>query len=288
MPIEAWLFAISAAVLFALALNVTQIGLRHLPAALGSMVSIPTAATLFWVTAPLTTDFTGWRNDAAVLFAATGLFYPAAITIMIFEASRLLGPNITAALGNLAPVIAVAAGILWLGETLAMRQLVGIAILIAGIGLMTTNRNQGASTWPLWALALPLAASLLRGLAQPVLKIGFQWWHNPRVATLLCYLSSATVVLIVGALRKRSSGAQFNATGVRWFMLVGLLNGIATWSGIEAVARGPVSIVVPVVASYPIITLVTGAVMLRRVEVSLAQRLGVTLATLGIIALVVG
>lgn len=288
MPLEAWVYALSAAFLFGLSLNLAQIGLRHLPVQLGSMISIPTAATLFWLSAPWTADFAGWRNDAALLFAGVGLFYPAAVTILTFEASRLLGPNVTAAMGNLAPVVAVATGILWLGETLGARQLAGIAVLVAGVTALTTNRNWADGSWPLWALAFPLAASLLRGFGQPLLKVGFGWWNNPRVATLLCYASSATVVIVVGLLRKRASAAQFTKRGVAWFMLVGVGNGVATWLGIEAVARGPVSLVVPVVASYPLFTLAVGSVLLGRVTVSRAQAIGVALAAAGVMIVALG
>ncbi len=288
MSLDAWICAIAAAALFGLSLNLAQIGLRYMPVALGSMISIPTAAALFWLSSPWTADFSGWRNDAALLFAVTGLFYPAVVTILTFEATRFLGPNVTAAMGNLAPVIAVAAGVLWLGEALGVRQFAGIAVLVAGVTLMTTNRNWGDSTWPLWALALPLAASLFRGLGQPLLKVGFGWWHNPRVATLLCYASSATVVIVVGLLRKKASAASFTPMGVAWFMVVGVGNGLATWLGIEAVSRGPVSLVVPVVASYPLFTLAIGSVVLRRVKVSRAQSVGVALAALGVMILVLG
>ena len=288
MPLDAWIYAIAAAVLFGLSLNLAQIGLRYMPVALGSMISIPTAAALFWLSSPWTADFSGWRNDAALLFAATGLFYPALVTILTFEATRFLGPNVTAAMGNLAPVVAVGAGVLWLGEALGMRQFAGIAVLVAGVTMMTTNRNWGDTTWPLWALALPLTASMLRGFGQPLLKVGFGWWHNPRVATLLCYASSATVVVLVGLLRKKASAASFTPKGVAWFMVVGVGNGLATWLGIEAVARGPVSLVAPVVASYPLFTLAIGSVLLRRVKVSRAQSVGVGLAAIGVMILVLG
>ena len=289
MPLEAWGFAIAAAALFGFALNLAQIGLRHLPVALGSRVSIPTAATLFWLSSPWTADFSGWRNDAALLFAGIGLFYPAVVTILTFEAARWLGPNITAALGNLAPVVAVVAGVVWLGETLGARQIAGIAVLVAGITLLTTKRGAaGGPSWPAWAIVLPLTASMLRGLAQPILKIGFSWWPNPRVATLLCYASSATVVVLVGLFRMRGTQAAFTKKGVAFFMVVGVANGIATWAGIEAVARGPVSLVAPVVASYPIFTLAFGAVMLGNVKVSRAQAIGVTLAAAGVMVLVMG
>ena len=139
----------------------------------------------------------------------------------------------------------------------------------------------------MWALALPLTASLLRGLGQPLFKIGFSWWPNPRVATLICYACSATVVITVGLWRARGTQMRFTPKGVAWFMVIGVANGIATWCGIEAVSRGPVSMVAPVVASYPLFTLAIGMVMLRRVKVTLIQAAGVALTVGGVMLLVV-
>jgi drug/metabolite transporter (DMT)-like permease len=277
MQLEAWLFALSAAFIFGLALNATQIGLRHLPAALGSVVSIPTACVMFWLSSPWTADFSGWRTDAVAMFALIGMFYPALITIITFEATKKLGPNITASLG-----------VLWLGEVLAMRQLAGIAVIILGATMLTSGRSAAGANWPLWALALPLTASFLRGLGQPLFKIGFSWWHNPRVATLICYACSATVVITVGLWRTRGTDARFSPKGVAWFMLIGVGNGIATWCGIEAVSRGPVSMVAPVVASYPLFTLLIGMVMFRRARVSPAQAAGVALTVGGVMMLLIG
>lgn len=289
MPFSAWAFAFASALLFGLSLNLAQLGLRHLPAALGAVVSIPTAATLFWLSAPFTADFSGWRWDAVGVFALTGLFYPAAVTIITFEATKRLGPNVTSALGNLAPLYAVAAGLVVLGEAMGARQLAGVGIIVGGVTLITTNRSLGGgNTWPLWALALPLAASLFRGLGHPALKIGFGLWNNPRVATLICYLMSATVAITVGLLRTRGTAARFSPKGVAWFMLVGVGNGVATWAGIEAVARGPVSLVAPVVATAPLFTLAIGRVMLRSVAVSWQQALGIGFAVAGVVLLVAG
>jgi len=289
MPLSAWAFALASAMIFGLALNLAQRGIRHIAAALGSVISIPTACVMFWLSSPWTADFNGWRWDAAILFFCVGLFYPAAVTILTFDATRWLGPNITASLGNISPLWAVAAGVLVLGEALGLLQAAGIAVLLAGVMLLTVGRGSvGTASWPLWALILPITASILRGIGQPLLKIGFGLWNNPRVATLLCYIASASVVITVGLLRTRGTEARFTPLGVRWFMVVGVLNGIATWAGIEAVARGPVALVVPVVSTYPLFTLVIGLAMARSFSLSWRQATGVAATVTGVVLLLVG
>ena len=52
-------------------------------------------------------DFTGWTPRAGLLFAAVGLFFPAAITILTFEANRRMGPYVAGALFTVAGVVAL-------------------------------------------------------------------------------------------------------------------------------------------------------------------------------------
>ena len=282
MPLEAWAFAFASAAVFGLAHVLTQLGLRHTTPALGVVVSIPTAATLFWLSAPFTADLSGWRTDAALLFAAVGLVYPVAVTILTFEANRLMGPHVAGALGNLGPLIAVIAGLALLGEVLALRQLTGVAIVVGGVTCLSATRQWRDTSWPGSALALPLTASLIRGLGPAALKVGFMWWPNPRVATLACYLSSAIVAISVGLWRTRGTGTWFTRAGVAWFMLIGICNGFATWSWIESLARGPVALVAPVVATYPLFTMLFGRLLIGRLEANAMQAAGVGLTVVGI------
>jgi ComF family protein len=143
LPVEAWLLALLSAFLFGSGFVLTQFGLRHTSPALGAAVSMPTAAALFWILSPFLADFTGWTPRAGLLFAAVGLFFPAAITILTFEANRLMGPYVAGALGNLAPVFAVLAGVFFLGETLAAVQWAAVAAIVAGIYLFSLQRRWG-------------------------------------------------------------------------------------------------------------------------------------------------
>ena len=100
MPFEAWALALGSAALFGLGLVVTQLGLRDMTPALGATFSMPTAALIFWASAPFLADFSGWDTDAALLFAAVGIFYPAMITLLTFEANRLMGPYVSGAISG--------------------------------------------------------------------------------------------------------------------------------------------------------------------------------------------
>ena len=87
-------YAVLAAALFGAALVTTHSGLKHMDALAGARVSIPTATLLFWLGAPFV-DWTAWHWAAAGIYALVGLFFPAAVTLLTFEANRRLGPTRT-------------------------------------------------------------------------------------------------------------------------------------------------------------------------------------------------
>src|SRR5436190_1683027 len=92
--------ALLASACFGLALVITQFGLRHAVAADGVLVSIPVTAVLFWALSPFVLDFSIWQWSAAAIFALVGLFFPAAVTLLTYEANQRIGPTITGALGQ--------------------------------------------------------------------------------------------------------------------------------------------------------------------------------------------
>ena len=286
MSLEAWLLSLASAALFGLGHVVTQFGLRHLTPALGAAFSMPSAALVFWLSAPFTADFGGWDPHAALLFAIVGIFFPGAITLLTFEANRMMGPYVSGALGNLAPLFAVAAGLLFLGEVLDLGQWVAVAVIVAGVSVMSVRRTWQDTRWQSWALILPLGAALCRGLGPPALKIGLAWWPNPHVAVLICYAMSATTAIVVALLRTRGKERRVTAPGIAWFATVGLCNGTAVLCWVTALPLGPVSVISPVVAGYPVFILAFGALLLHRTEIRFNQVLGVLLTVAGVVALI--
>ena len=87
-----------------------------------------------------------------------------------------------------------------------------------------------------------------------MIKLGLAIWPSPYAAVLVGYVVSSAVV--VTALRLRTGRWRPTATahGLRWFAGVGACNGLAVLLMYAALARGPVSIVSPLVATYPLVT----------------------------------
>ncbi len=279
---QAMAFAVLAAALFGAALVTTQSGLKHMNALSGARVSIPVATALFWLLAP-SIDVSGWRASAAGVFAVVGIFFPAAVTLLTFEANRLLGPTVTGTLGSTAPLLAVLAAALFLGEPLGVRELVATSIIVLGT-MALSARGGDVSVRSRAVLGLPLLAAALRALAQVLSKAGLALWPNPFAAVLVGYSVSSAVIWAATILGRRRAFV-FTGRGMLWFALTGVLNGAAVLSMYSALNTGPVHIVSPIVATYPLFTLVLGTLVLRQERLSRRLMGGVALTVAGVVIL---
>ena len=234
-----------------------------MPPWLGAAVSVPTSTLLFWCLAPFLVDLTKADLHAIILFICVGLLFPAAVTLLNFESNRLMGPNIAGAMSGLAPVFAVLLALALLGESIHLVQFLGIAAIVAGVMFMYRDRRQNLQHWSPWMLSLPLAAAVIRGAVQPVIKLGLQHWPSPTAAVVIGYSISSAVLIFAAFVHDPKLIRRFDRRGALWFAAVGLCNGLSVLSLYAALGRGPVALVAPLVASYPLVTLLLSFVFLK-------------------------
>jgi drug/metabolite transporter (DMT)-like permease len=282
--LQAILFAALSAALFGAALVTTHCGLKYLEAGSGARISIPSAMLLFWLLAPFV-DLGGWQATAIGVFAFVGLFFPAAVTLLTFAANRRLGPTATATIGSTAPLFAVLGAALFLGEALGLRELSATTLIVLGSVALSRPRGADALDQKMGAPWLPWSAAALRALAQVLSKAGLALWPNPFAAALVGYTVSSAVVW-AAALGPRAR-PEFNRHGAFWFAVTGVLNGVAVLCLYRALNTGAVVVVSPIVATYPLFTLILSALVLREERVSGMLIAGVALTVAGVVVLLV-
>jgi drug/metabolite transporter (DMT)-like permease len=282
--VQTYVQAMVAAALYGTALVTTHFGLRYMNTLTGAKVSIPTAMVMFWILSPFM-DSSGWEVQAVVVFALVGLFYPAAVTLLTYEANRRLGPTVTGTIGSTTPLFAVLGAAAFLSEALGIRELAATACVVLGTMALSKPPGETTTARPQAALWMPWSAALLRALAQVLAKGGLVLWPNPFVAALLGYSVSAVVVWTAGTLVPGGAAPAFNCRGAGWFAVTGLLNGAMLLSMYAALATGPVHVVAPIVATYPLFTLALSAVLLRQERLSRRLIGGVALTVAGVVIL---
>ena len=264
----------------------TQFGLRWMVPWLGAVISIPTSTLLFWCLAPFYVDPSESKMKAIVLFAFVGLFFPGTVALLNFESNRLMGPNIAGALSSMTPVFAVVLGVVILGERVRTPQLLALAAIVVGIALMYRVHGN-LSGRSLWLLALPVAASAIRGVIQPIVKFGFEWWANPIAAVVVSYTISSAVLIVSALARAGATVPEIDHRGALWFAAVGLCNGLSVLAMYGALEYGPVAIISPLIASYPLVTLLLSRVFLRKEDLRPQLIGGVTAIVCGVVGLLV-
>ena len=263
----------------------TQFGLRWMQPWLGVAVSIPTSTLLFWCLAPFIVDPSDGDLRAVVLFACVGLFFPGAAALLNFESNRLLGPNIGGALSSITPVLAVLLAIVILGERIRGPQLLALAAIVVGISLIYRVRVT-LSAHSLWLMVLPLAAATIRGVVQPIIKFGFEWWPNPVAAVVVSYTVSSAVLIFSALARAGGTIPDIDYRGALWFAAVGLCNGLSVLAMYAALKYGPVTVISPVIAGYPLVTLLLSRA-LGMEDVGPQLIVGVCSAVFGVVLLLV-
>jgi drug/metabolite transporter (DMT)-like permease len=279
------LFAFASAAFLGAAVVTSQLGLRTMEPLSGAAVSIPSFTLLFLLISPfvLAGEPIVWHG--LPIFTAIGLFFPASLTLLAFASNRALGPVITSTLGNLAPLFSVALAVVLLHEPLRAAQLAGLTIAVLGAVIISVTRPRDLGHWRSWALLLPLAAALVRGVIPPIVKLGLEVWPSPLWACFIGYVMSSLVVLIVQRVRAGTFVAKAPASGISWFAVTGIFNGLATLTMFSAVRHGPITLVAPIVAVFPIVTLVLSAIVLKHLVIT-ARIVGGTVLTVAGVALV--
>jgi len=277
------LLALLAACQFGAALVLTQFALRHATPDAGARISICASAALLAVVALALVDPAGWSPAGAAVFAAVGLVFPVVVTRLTFEANRRMGPSLAGALGNLAPLFAVLGAALLFGDLPRGGQVAGLAVIVAGAAVLSLARGVTHLPWTLAVAALPLTAAAIRGLVQPATQFGLSHWPSPLAAAAIGYAVSALVLLTT---TRRTVPPGGPALG--WFAAVGLCNGGAVLTMYAALAAGPVVLVAPLVATYPLVTLALSALLLGRATLGRATLAGVAITVAGVMLLLAG
>lgn len=251
-PVLTSVLALLAALLFAISNHFQKIGLKYTDSRFGAVIAIGTTTCLCWLAAPFLFKLEYVFTQAAIIFALIGLVRPALSTTLAAAGIKYLGPSLTSGLAGTTPIISVLLAIVILDETLTWPIALGTIAVVSGIFVSTWRIDNAQTSWPIWALALPLGAALFRSVGNAFTKLGLQEVPSPYFAVLATSTISFFVVISSYRIQRRPI-PKFGKRHI-WFMLTGVLTAGALGLVNSALMIGDLLRVQPLIASTPIFT----------------------------------
>lgn len=286
--IVAIVFAILASILFALASIIAKYALAHLDELTGAFISVLTMAVFFWCVAIWNLEWDFWYSKATLYFVIAGFFLPALGQRFQILAVKHVGPALTSAIGAFLPLFAILPAILYLGETVTLFQFAGITLLVGGLILAAVGRGISWRNRAFYLLLLPLCAAIVRAIAQPISKIGYNILAEPMFAmmvmTTVSSLAVGVMLLVQGSPRRALSFTR----GHYLFALVGAVTGSGILALQVSLVAGSVTLAASLSSMAPIFSILLGAYIFKNERIFWWHGVVAVMVCLGAVFIVVG
>ena len=289
-------FAFLAALGFSSGYALIRVGTQRVSAPTATFFTVITGAVLVSILAlilnlpeakPVTPIALGW-------FALMGVMaYPLA-RVLQNTAITMVGATRAAPVSSLQPIVAMVLAVTILGERPNLPVILGTPIIVCGLILVVLasrtggSMDRGSTTRNLgYLLAMGAAASFA---SRDIISRHVVGGIAPPMVTAAYALSIGGVLLFL--LTYRDVIHSFRRLPGRYLTiccLAGVCQGLAVAFLFQALSRAPVTVVSPINASSPLITLLLAHIFLQRLEqINRVLVAGTLLSVAGVVLVVLG
>lgn len=294
--------ALLASLCYGLQVLVVERGLNRGGTALaGTLVSIVVSVIVFWglVLARADIIFPDSLRQVAP-FIAAGLMYPILFRLLYYESIDRIGPSVPAAITATNPAIAALIAISVFGEPVTVNTIAGLGCILCGgivLQVVRSSSDENARAIDVVVqeltrasrddLLLPIIATLIVGSAVVLIDVGLSSFPHPLMATAIT--QAVTLVTFSGilAISHRVRSETFTGIGRRGtlvpFIGSGILVAGAWLSYFFALRDGSVLLVVPLVATYPLVVVAGSYFRARQVPRSPRMIAAVSIMLVGVV-----
>jgi drug/metabolite transporter, DME family len=261
--------ALAAAFLMAVGAHCQNMGLADVASRRGTAIAITAAAAFHWILSPFFLVSSQWLEPAVLIFVLAGIIRPSVSANLSVAGTRFLGPTLSSTLGSTTPLFGAALGIFWLGEAFTVPIAVGTLGIIAAVLMLSLGNLKMERDWPMWALALPVGAAIIRSLAHVLTKVGMEDIPNPYFAGLVGFTVSAILTNIALGWGEKRVRVDWKARGTYWFAAAGVVFAIAIMSLNNGLMRGEITAVMPIIGLSPIFAMLLSIFVFKRERLTL-------------------
>ncbi len=201
-------------------------------------------------------------------FLAIGVFVPGTGRLLYVRAVRDAGPSRAAILVGMAPLLSVLIAVAIVREPFGLALGAGTLLIVAG-GTALVQEPRRPQGFKVIGLVLALVVALLVAIRDNIARSVTTDIDVAPVVEISAVLATASVVgfiyLLVHGRGRSALERTWNVLPT--FLPMGMLAGVASLAVLEALDRGPVTVVAPLIATQTLWVVVLSSVLIGRSEV---------------------
>jgi uncharacterized membrane protein len=258
-------YAFQAALCFSIAHIFVRRGLAGSNALTGSVISLGTSTVIFWTLASLLAPLSQLSSPAIGYFIVGGFFAPAIGQTLGYIGMERIGVARSSPIVNTSPMFSSILAVLLLGEIWLVQNILGTALVISGVVILSTSRP-ATGEWHKLDAIYPVLAAVAFGISTTFRKTGLMTIHVPLLAAAVTVATAFVVLLALVWFKGGLKVLRFNRRSSFWLFGGAPINSGAILSFFSALNVGTVVRVEPLVACNPLLTILWASIFLRQLE----------------------
>jgi drug/metabolite transporter (DMT)-like permease len=257
--------AIGSAIGWATDSVLVRFGLRKSNIFAAMLVSYAVSITCMWTYLIATTSLEFLTSPAMIYYLISGCMQPLFARALFYEGITRIGVARAGPLRGIEPLFATAIAVIFFHEQPGWLVFLGTILIVASLWLIS-GKQEGEKKWRLIDAVFPIGAALISAISQSLRKQALRVIPDPFVAVAM--VTTVSLILLLGFLfaTKRTEQLKMDRGGFRFFLCAALIATLAQVANFIALARGELSVIIPLLNTTPLFTVFFSALFLRAVE----------------------
>ncbi len=258
------LIALYSAISYAVCIIAARRGLKYSTPVTVTYISLIIHTVTLWAAVFLTGGIPQVSAIAVILFVIGGSLQPV-IRLFTYTGIEKIGASRSYTLRATTPLFSTTIAITILKEEASHAVLIGTALIVIGIMVISWQTDEQSSSFRWWHLLFPLVAALLAGIVHPIRRYALKISNEPLFFAALVGIISLT--WFVGYLSlPNTERPVWNRKALLPFIAAGLFETLGILLLIIALSFGSVVVVSPIVSTSPMWVLLGTVLFLRDLE----------------------
>lgn len=280
--------ALITSISYAGALICSRLGLRYSTPTTVTLVSILVQNLVLWTAVFFVSGIPPVSWVSVTLFVIVGVFQ-LGVRLLAYTGVLKIGASRSSALQSINPLISATIAVIVLKESATALTVVGTLLVVAGVILVSWRAEQELLSFRWWHLLLPVGAAILSGVNHPMRRYALSLSNEPLFFS--AFMGFVTLIAFAGymTLSSREPRLVWDRRALWPFMCTGIFETFSIFLIITALSIGPVVVIAPIAATYPVWSLIGAKLFLRDVErIGLKAAVGILSVVAGTIAIHLG